>query len=320
MDCTLRDGSHAINGVFPVDATVAIIEGLLQAGVKVIEYGKPSGIGSPKGNVPDEDYLAAVKPYTDRGEIGMFCRPEFCGEKEIEMACQYRVGFLRVGTNAGSVEPSESVIAKARKAGIKVRYSLMQAHTITPEALAENARKVAGYGAQCVTMMDSTGTLMPEQVKKYVEAAVKAVDIPVGFHGHNNLGLSVANALAAIDAGAVSVDGALGGLARSAGNAPTEMLCTVLEKLGKSTGIDWLKLFNFIDEKMPEIVPGMKNVPPIDIIFGYAGFHSRNLATAKSIAQEEDVNLYDLIIEVSGYGQPNPGKELFKKAALALKK
>ena len=58
---------------------------------------------------------------------------------------------------------------------------------------------------------------------------VQAVEVPVGFHGHNNLGLSVANALAAVEAGAASLDGAIGGLARSAGNAPTEMLCAVLQ-------------------------------------------------------------------------------------------
>jgi len=142
----------------------------------------------------------------------------------------------------------------------------------------------------------------------------------VGFHGHNNLGFSVANAIAALDAGAFSVDGALGGLARSAGNAPTEMLCAVLEKLGRPTGIDWYRLLDFIDEKFSAIVPDMKNVPPIDIIFGYAGFHSRNLAMAETVSRDEGVNLYKLIVEVMRHGQSNPDEATFKKAALELKK
>jgi 4-hydroxy-2-oxovalerate aldolase len=196
----------------------------------------------------------------------------------------------------------------------------MQAHLIPPRALAENARKVAGYGAQSITIMDSTGTLIPSQVKEYVEALVKSVEVPVGFHGHNNLGFSVANAIAALDSGAASVDGALGGLARSAGNAPTEMLCAVLEKQGRPTGIDWYRLLDFIDRKFSVIVPDLKGIPPLDIIYGYAGFHSRNLATAKSVASSEGVNLYRLIVEVSRYGKPNPDEDLFKKAAAVLKK
>ena len=302
LDCTLRDGSHALKEPFSTEAAATIIEGLLQGGVKVIEFGKPSGIGSPKGSVTDQAYLEAALPYAAKGELGMFCNPNFFGEKEFELACRYRLGFLRVGTNAGAVEPAEPVIAKIREAGIKARFSLVQAHSVPPEKLAENARKVAGYGAQCVTIMDSTGTMIPSQAKEYVAALVKAVDIPVGFHGHNNLGFSIANAMAAIDSGASSVDGALGGLARSAGNAPTEMLCAVLEKQGRPTGIDWYRLLNFIDEKFSDIVPDLKGVPPLDIIFGYAGFHSRNLALAEATARAESVNLYRLIVEVMRHG------------------
>lgn len=320
LDCTLRDGSHALKEPFSTDAATSIIEGLLQSGVKVIEFGKPSGIGSPKGSVTDEAYLEAALPYAGRGELGMFCNPKFFGEKEFEIACRYRLGFLRVGTNAAAVEPAEAVIAKIRKAGIRARFSLVQAHSVPSETLAENARKVAGYGAQCVTIMDSTGTLMPSQVREYVGALVKAVNIPVGFHGHNNLGFSIANAMAALDSGAFSIDGAIGGLARSAGNAPTEMLCAVLEKQGRPTGIDWYRLLSFIDEKFSVIVPDLKSVPPIDIIFGYAGFHSRNLAVAEAVADDEGVNLFRLIVEVMRHGQSNPEAATFKKAALALKK
>ncbi|MEW6671352.1 MAG: 4-hydroxy-2-oxovalerate aldolase [Thermodesulfobacteriota bacterium] len=320
LDCTLRDGSHALKEPFSTDAAAMIIAALLQSGVKVIEFGKPSGIGSPKGSVSDEAYLEAALPYAGRGELGMFCNPKFFGEKEYEIARRYRIGFLRVGTNAGTVEPAEPVIAKIRQAGIKARFSLVQAHSVSPEKLAENARKVAGYGAQCVTIMDSTGTMMPAQVKEYVASLVKAVDIPVGFHGHNNLGFSVANAMAALDAGASSIDGALGGLARSAGNAPTEMLCAVLEKQGRPTGIDWYRLLSFIDEKFSIIVPDLKGIPPLDIIFGYAGFHSRNLAMAEAVARRERVNLYRLIVEVMRYGLSNPDDAAFNKAAQELTK
>lgn len=319
LDCTLRDGGHALKGAFSIDSTLAIIDGLLQSGIKVIEFGKPSGIGSPKGTVDDATFLEATQHFFDRGELGMFCRPDFFGEDQFKLVRRHRIGFLRVGTNAARVEPSEKAIGKVREAGIKVRYSLVQAHSIPPVALAENARKVVDYGAQSVTIMDSTGTMSPIQVREYVQVLVDAVEVPVGFHGHNNLGLSVANALTAVEAGASSLDGALGGLARSAGNAPTEMLCAVLEKQGIESGADFFRLLEFIDKKIPSIVPDMKNIPPIDIIFGYAGFHSRNLDLAKTIALDEGIDLYRLIVSVMSYGEPNPDEALFRKAANELK-
>ena len=173
LDCTLRDGGHAVGGSFQVDATIKIIENLLRAGVKVIEFGKPSGIGSAKGSVSDEAYLEAARQYMAQGELGLFCLPENFGDYEFALVKRYQPGFLRFGTNAGNVEPSEVSIGKARKAGIKIRYSLIQAHCLTPEQLAESARKAAGYGAQVITIMDSTGTMLPAQVREYVGALVQ---------------------------------------------------------------------------------------------------------------------------------------------------
>ena len=124
--------------------------------------------------------------------------------------------------------------------------------------------------------------------------------------------------MAAIEAGASSVDGALGGLARSAGNAPTEILCIIMEKEGIKTGVDFYNLLYFIDNKLNTMIPEMKNIPPLDIIFGYAGFHSRNLDMAKNVAQDNGVDLFRLIVEVMRYGQANPDENLFKTAAAAL--
>lgn len=299
LDCTLRDGSHAVTGGFSAEAAAIIVDGLLHAGVKVVEFGKASGIGSPKGNVTDAAYLEAVASLIPKGEIGMFCRPEYFGVDQLELAKQHGIGFLRVGTDADSVDPSASTLDRIRSAGIKARYSLIQSDKLTPKELAENAAKVASYGAQVVTIMDSTGTMLPSQVKEYVSALVDSVDVPVGFHGHNNLGLSIANAIAAMEAGASSLDGALMGLARSAGNAPTEMIAAVLNKLGRPTSIDLFKLLNFISETLPTIVKDAPGVQPLDLIFGYSSFHSKNLPVVKNVAVEEGVPLFKLIAEVS---------------------
>ena len=93
----------------------------------------------------------------------------------------------------------------------------------------------------------------------------------------------------------------------------------MLEKRGMETGVDFYKLLQYIDDKMFKLVPDLKCVPPVDIVFGYAGFHSRNLGMAKDFAASQGVDLYRLIVKVMEYGEANPDEVLFQKAADALK-
>jgi isopropylmalate/homocitrate/citramalate synthase len=150
LDCTLRDGNHAISGGFKPEMAAHIIGGLLDAGVEVIEFGRASGIGSKAGNITDEKYLAAATPYLGRGEIGMFYRPELFGDCQYQLASESKLAFLRVGTHAGSVENSAKTLSSIRKMGIKARYSLIQAHMLSPAEIAESGRKVESYGAQSI--------------------------------------------------------------------------------------------------------------------------------------------------------------------------
>jgi 4-hydroxy 2-oxovalerate aldolase len=318
FDCTLRDGSHALRDGFSADGAARVVRGLLDAGVRNIEFGRASGIGSPKGKVSDEAYLEAVAPMFGEGEIGMFCRPDCYGDEQHALATRYGLGFLRVGTHCAKVGPAAPVIARMRKAGIKVRYSLIEAHMLSPRQLADSARKVQDFGAQVVTIMDSAGTMLPAQTRDSVAALVDLVSIPVGFHGHNNLGLSVANGLVALEAGASSLDGALMGLARSAGNAPTEMLAVVLEKLGQLTGIDVFALFDFIEREFLAIAPEATGVRPIDIVFGMVGFHSRNLPIVESVAAMEGVSVVRLIAEAGKTGQTTFDESVIRQIAVGL--
>lgn len=72
------------------------------------------------------------------------------------------------------------------------------------------------------------------------------MSIPVGFHGHSNLGLSQANALAAVAAGADEIDCGLLGMARSAGNCATELAAVTLKKEGYLPEVDIYKLLDYL--------------------------------------------------------------------------
>src|SRR5207249_2088921 len=113
----------------------------------------------------------------------------------------------------------------------------------------------AQYGADIVCVVDSAGGMMPEDVHAYIQAMRSTIDVPVGFHGHDNLSLGIANVLAAIDAGATYVDSTLRGMGRGGGNAQTEVLVTVLKKRGIDLGVDINRLMDLSDRIIRPLMP-----------------------------------------------------------------
>lgn len=323
MDCTLRDGGNVVGRGFNAEMTKMMIEGLIRSNIKVIEMGNCTGIGSYEsaGSIApctDIEYLEVVQPYVDKAEIGMFMGWTNGTEKNIGLAAKYGLSFLRVGANAGDGEFACDAIRRVKAAGLTCRYSLMKAYVLTPQELAEEGAMLAACGLDEITIMDSAGTMTPDEVTEYVKEMVAKVDIPVAFHGHNNLGLSVANALAAQEAGAVVFDCGLLGMARSAGNCATELAAAAFQRKGLLMDVDLMALLEFEDS---ELIPAMEKynyhvaVNPFDLTLGMAGAHSSFTKLFKEVAAEKNVNLYKLVLEVSKINRKNPDRELMEKVA-----
>src|SRR4029079_14925227 len=122
----------------------------------------------------------------------------------------------------------------ARELDFETVGFLMMAHMNSPEGMLEQARIMEAAGAETVYVTDSAGALAPDEVKARVEAMRGGFEVAtnVGFHGHENLSLAVASSLAASESGARWIDGCTCGLGAGAGNAPTEVLTAVFDKLG----------------------------------------------------------------------------------------
>lgn len=326
FDCTLRDGGNVLGNGFPKDLTVMMLQGLLDNRITTIEFGNAYGVGAYEADgktafLTDAEYMDLAKPFLARGNIGMFIGVKNVTEKNVALAASRGMKFLRVGANAGDAKAAKDSFALIRKYKLFPRYSMMKGYVLPPKKLAEEAKKVEDWGAGAVTIMDSAGTMTPDQTAEYIAALVKALSIPVGFHGHNNLGLSVANAVAADQNGAAELDCGLLGMARSAGNLPTEMAVALFQRNRKLKKIDLLGLLDFIDTKL---APAMAKhdyraaVSPEDLVLGYAGCHSNFLGLFKETAKAEKVNPYRLIIEVSKKNRKNPSKEEMIKAAKEL--
>lgn len=327
FDNTLRDGGNVVGHGFPADLTVSIVKGLLAAGIKDIELGNCKGIGAYEKlgatkALSDQEYLKLLEPYESQGRLGMFLMASVADENVVRMAKDGGLSFLRVGANADDGAGSVEAVKLVKKAGLTCRYSLMKAYVSTPAELAEEAKMLQDAGVDKITIMDSAGTMFPKDAAAYVTALKEKVTIPVGFHGHSNLGLSQANALAAVEAGADEIDCGLLGMARSAGNCATELAAATLKKEGYLPEVDLYKLLDYLDQ---ELIPAMKPydyhvaVNPTDLMLGLAGCHSNYLPMFRKVAEEEHVYLLRLIADVSAANRKNPSEELLREVAAKLK-
>lgn len=325
FDCTLRDGGNVLGNGFPADLTVLMLEGLVDCGVRYIEYGNANGIGAgeEQGKVApltDAEYMGLAKPLVGKARLGMFILAGNATEARVAAAAEAGLSFLRVGANAGDADKARQAVELVKKHKLEACYSLMKAYVLSPDALADEAARLQDMGVDMVTIMDSAGTMMPDEVSSYVNRMVRRVSIPVGFHGHNNLGMSVPNAVAAFREGAAIIDCGLMGMARSAGNLATEIAVAVFDRLGVRTA-DLNVLLRFIDEKL---APAMEkhnyraSVVPLDLVFGLAGCHSSNTAALREASKEYGVDIFRLTMAVSAENRKNPSKDLIKQHAHKL--
>lgn len=228
MDVTLRDGSYAINFQFST-ADVKIIGSELETlGYQYIEIGHGMGLGasSPKNGIAlnsDWEYLNAAKESIKNANYGVFCIPGIASIEDIEKAAEYGMKFIRIGTNVDKIETSKEYIKKAKECGLEVMANYMKSYAMPPKEFAHQVLRSEQYGADIVYLVDSAGSMFPEDIECYYHAVREKTNLRLGFHAHDNLGLALSNSLFAAELGFELIDTSLQGLGRSAGNASTEL-------------------------------------------------------------------------------------------------
>src|SRR5579859_6221930 len=200
LDVTLRDGSYTIDFSFTAEDTANLCRGLEMAGVQYIEVGHGVGLGASgeKHGVAAasyEEYMQAAQGALTKSKWGMFCIPGIATLEHLDLAQRYKMDFIRVGTNVTEVEVSELFIKKAKAAGMFVAANYMKSYALPPEEFAKKVLLSQSYGVDMIYIVDSAGSMFPDDVVAYFKAVRAVTDIAVGFHGHENLGLSVANSL-----------------------------------------------------------------------------------------------------------------------------
>jgi 4-hydroxy-2-oxovalerate/4-hydroxy-2-oxohexanoate aldolase len=324
-DMCLRDGMHPKRHQISIEQMVKVATALDAAGVPLIEVTHGDGLGGASINYgfpqhSDEEYLRAVVPKMKRAKISALLLPGIGTVEHLRMAKDLGVATIRVATHCTEADVSEQHIALGRKLGMDTVGFLMMAHMQSPEGLAEQAKLMESYGANTVYCTDSAGYMLPDDVRARV-AAVRAVLRPeteVGFHGHHNLAMGIANSLAALDAGAVRIDGSAAGLGAGAGNTPLEVFNAVCDRMGIVTGVDVMKLADVAEEL---IVPMMDTPVRIDrdaLVLGYAGVYSSFLLFAQRAGAKYGVPSAAILTEMGRMKTIGGQEDLIEDVAINL--
>jgi 4-hydroxy 2-oxovalerate aldolase len=324
LDTTLRDGSYVVDFQFTAKDTAIIAGQLDQAGVPYIEIGHGLGLGASneddmKAAESDENYLLAASSSIKNSKWGCFFIPGIGTITDIEKAAETGMSFIRIGTDVNSVEKSSTYIKRAKKLGLEVFSNLMKSYAVPAESVAKNARIAEQFGTDHVCVVDSAGGMFPRTVGEYVDAVVQAVDVPVGFHGHNNLGLAIANGIAAIEHGATVIDTSVRGMGRSAGNAVTEIFVLALKRLGIELGIDVNVILKIAENYIDPMTHSYRPTDSLGVISGYAQFHSSFLGKVMKYSEQHRVDPRELIVALTAVDQVNAPDDLLNQLAIEIK-
>jgi 4-hydroxy-2-oxovalerate/4-hydroxy-2-oxohexanoate aldolase len=305
-DMCLREGMHPKMHQISVDEMVNVSKALDAAGVPLIEVTHGDGLGGASVNygfpaASDEEYLTAVCKEMKNSKISALLLPGIGTVDHLKMAVDCGISTIRVATHCTEADVSEQHIKMATTMnGLDTVGFLMMAHMIEPEELLIQLKLMEEFGANCVYITDSAGYMLPEDVTARVALARAELkpETELGFHGHHNMAMGVANSIAAVAAGANRIDGSMAGLGAGAGNTPLEVFIAVCDRMGIETGVDTFKAMDIAEDL---ITPMMDHVVRIDrdaLTLGYAGVYSSFLLFAKRSAEKYNLSSRDILVEL----------------------
>lgn len=327
IDVSLRDGMHAKRHQMSLDYMIEVAKRLDESKVHIIEVTHGDGLGGDSINYgfaahTNEEYLKAVCKEVKNSKISVLLVPGIGTVEHLKSAADCGIGSVRVATHCTEADISEQHIKAGLDLGLDTVGFLMMAHMISAEELLVQAKLMESYGAQCVYCTDSSGYMLPSDVKEKIGLLRSELrpETEIGFHGHENLSLSVANSLAAFEAGANRIDGSAAGLGAGAGNTPLEVLVAVLDRMNVSTGID---LYGVMDVAQDVVYPNMDSPIRVDrdaLTLGYAGVYSSFLLFAKRAAEKYGIPSRDILTELGRRKTVGGQEDMIEDVALELLK
>ncbi|MEI4771782.1 4-hydroxy-2-oxovalerate aldolase [Psychrobacillus sp. FJAT-51614] len=303
LDVTLRDGSHAMRHSFTEKQVAETARGLDKAGVSYFEVSHGDGLGGSSlqygfSKVNELKLIEAASSICSHAKVSVLLIPGIGIKDDLQDAVKAGAKMVRVATHVTEADVAAQHISLGRELGLKTVGFLMMAHMAPTAKIVEQAKLFESYGAEIIYVTDSAGYMLPHDVTERIKALKENVSCEIGFHGHNNLSMAMANTIAAVEAGATYIDGSLRALGAGSGNTQTEVMVGVFERLGYSTGIN---LYDILDVANDVVAPFMQRPQEItgsSLILGYSGVYSSFLLHTQSAAKKFKVDERDILVEL----------------------
>lgn len=326
-DMSLRDGMHSIRHQFTLEQIEKMSKAMDDAGVPLIEVTHGDGLGGSSINYgfglhTDEEWITQAVRSIKNTKVSALLLPGIGSVPDMLEAVKCGISMVRVATHCTEADVSQEHIEKAREIGLSCVGFLMMSHMASTERLVEEAGKMISYGADCIYITDSAGYMLPDEVKEKISAISKAYGdkVEIGFHGHNNLSMAVANSIGAIEGGANRIDASLAGFGAGSGNTPLEVLVAVLNRMGVETGIDLHKIEDAAEEIALPIMGKPTRISRDSITLGYAGVYSSFLLFARRAEKKYGIDSRTLLLELGKRGMVGGQEDMIEDLALDMAK
>ena len=290
-DSSLRDGNHSVKHTINLDSIKRYCQAADKAGIPIVEVGHGNGLGASSiligpATYTDAEMLSTARKNLPNSKLGVHVIPGLATvEKDIKPAIDLGVDVFRIASHCTEATITKSHIDYLSKTNKQVIGVLMMTALASAKELLDNAQIMQDYGAQAIVLMDSTGTYLPSDVEERIGLLVDVLDIPVGFHAHNNLNYAIHNSIVAIQNGATYIDACIRGFGAGAGNAPLEILLPVLDKYGYSVDINFNQIIKEADNVLNYLVPKVPVSAPVNILTGlnklFSGFERPIIKASK---------------------------------------
>ena len=282
LDCTLRDGGYYTNWDFNRPVVDTYIEAFNDLPVDYLEVGYRS---LPQDGYAGEYFytpipvLKRLREESNKQLVVLVDEKNLPPEdvEDLLGPCQGLVDLVRIAVKPRFFERALRLGEAVKRLGLGVSFNVMyMSEWANTEGLFDLMPRVNGL-VDYLYLVDSYGSVFPQDVARTIERLRTLTDVPLGFHGHNNMQMALANTLQAIDQGIDIVDATVTGMGRGAGNLKTELLLTVLNAKGH-VDFDFNALSKVVDPfrtlqhkhgwgtNLPYMVSGANSIPQAQVM------------------------------------------------------